>query len=123
MAIHLAMCMLGYTLIEKWAPLTAFQAAIHTLFPFGYVNIYMFSQVGFKFNTVMSILGIGVLIYVISNVASLIMEGRLKSLLKVGQMDKNIEIKESLHNLWRRRDLLVHHGRVLRGKSSIHSHR
>lgn len=90
LAIHLAMCMLGYTLIEKWAPLTAFRAAIHTLFPFGYVNIYMFSQVGFKFNTVMSILGIGVLIYVISNVASLIMEGRLKSLLKVGQMDKKI---------------------------------
>lgn len=80
--IHLAACMLGYGLIEKWRPMPAFYAALQTLFPFTFGSSLRLTQTGFIFNIVMKFLGIGVLIYIISNVACFMIEDRLKAYLK-----------------------------------------
>src|SRR5690554_3054911 len=89
-AIHLAACMLGYSLIEKWDPLPAFHAAVRTLLPFIYGEKLELSQAGFHFGIAMKLFALGILVYIISSMASFMMEGRIKSYLKVGQMDTKI---------------------------------
>lgn len=89
-AIFLAASMLGYSLIEKWEPLPAFHAAVQTLFSFLHDKGFELSQAGFWFSIAMRFFALGILIYIISSMAGFIIEGRLKTYLKVGQMDTRI---------------------------------
>jgi len=80
----------GYNLTEGWAPLDAFYATIVTISTVGYGDFMPRSPQGRIFTVVLILFGVGTMFYTVGLLAQNMVEGRLRTILGKGRLEKMI---------------------------------
>ena len=78
--VVIVMGTLGYIVIEGWPAFDAFYMTVTTVTTVGYQEIHPLSPAGRAFTIVLIISGVGTLLYVLGNIARLLLEGELRAL-------------------------------------------
>lgn len=78
--VVIVMGTLGYIVIEGWSAFDAFYMTVTTVTTVGYQEIHPLSPAGRAFTIVLIISGVGTLLYVLGNIARLLLEGELRAL-------------------------------------------
>ena len=93
-ALIIAAGTLGYVVIEGWPLLDALYMTVITLTTVGYGEVYPLSAEGQIFTMVLLIVGVGIILYLLSTEAKLLLEGELQDYIGRSRLEKKIsEIK------------------------------
>jgi len=82
--------MVGYVLIEGWAPFDALYMTVITLATVGYGETNPLSSAGRAFTLVLILGGVSIVAYAFSTLTSIIVEGQLSTVLNRRRMEKEI---------------------------------
>ncbi|MBM4284013.1 MAG: potassium channel protein [Deltaproteobacteria bacterium] len=91
LALILGLGSLGFILIEGWNFLDAFYMVVTTLTTVGYGEIRPLSQIGRIYNIFLIFLGVGVMLYIVSAVARMVVEGEFRDYLGKRKLRTNIK--------------------------------
>ena len=82
---------LGYVLVEGWTFFDALFMTVTTLTTVGYQEVHPLSDRGRAFTMLLIVAGVGVTIYLITVVAEMIIDGRLREALQRNAMQRRID--------------------------------
>lgn len=82
---------LGYVAIEGWGFLDALFMSVTTLATVGYGVVHPLSDAGRIYTVVLIVVGVGVTIYLLTAIAELVLEGRLRELVQRRAMQRRID--------------------------------
>ena len=81
---------LGYSIIEEWSPLESAYMTVITLSSVGFQEVRPLSANGKVFTIVLIILGISTVFYGFATITAVVVEGRIKELIRRRKMERNI---------------------------------
>ncbi|GKS60142.1 potassium transporter TrkA [Nitrospira sp.] len=82
---------IGYVVIEGWTTFDALYMTVTTVTTVGYQEVYPLSDAGRAFTLVLIISGVGMLFYVLGNVARLVLEGELRDVFGQYRVDARVK--------------------------------
>jgi voltage-gated potassium channel len=80
-----------YRYLEGWTFIESFYTTITTLSTIGYGDFVPRTKAGQLFTAIMTVFGVGTMLYTIGLIAETVVEGRLRMFLGRGRMEKKIE--------------------------------
>lgn len=81
---------IGYSIIEKWDFLDSFYMTITTISSVGFGEVHPLTKAGKIFTVFLIMMGVGIVVYALTTIASILVEGKLNVYLRREKMERQI---------------------------------